>query len=248
MLYFANGQEATINGKAIEGKAGDTVKAYGTCNRCNGSGHYSYCQMYGTTCFGCGGRGETVQKRKLYTKEQIEKKEARAEAKRAAKIAEAEAKRVAFWDEIKFDAELTAAYKWADEFNYDERAPRSLHIVSDILGRHRRWGKVSTAQRNLVVKLHAQELEKLEKAPVEAGKRTIEGKVLGIKEVETDFGVTDKMRVECANGDVVYGTVPKKILEVVEVGSVVRFVATVTPSNDNGFGFFSRPSKAEVVN
>jgi hypothetical protein len=26
------------------------------CGRCGGSGHYSYCSMYGTTCFGCRGR------------------------------------------------------------------------------------------------------------------------------------------------------------------------------------------------
>lgn len=34
-----------------------------TCGRCAGSGHYSYCQMYGTTCFGCGGRGYKLTKR-----------------------------------------------------------------------------------------------------------------------------------------------------------------------------------------
>ena len=33
------------------------------CNRCGGSGQYSYCQMHGTRCFGCGGRGEQLTKR-----------------------------------------------------------------------------------------------------------------------------------------------------------------------------------------
>lgn len=28
------------------------------CSRCGGSGHYSYCQMYGTRCFKCGGSGK----------------------------------------------------------------------------------------------------------------------------------------------------------------------------------------------
>jgi len=28
-----------------------------TCGRCGGSGHYSFCQQHGTTCFGCNGRG-----------------------------------------------------------------------------------------------------------------------------------------------------------------------------------------------
>jgi hypothetical protein len=28
------------------------------CGRCGGSGHYSYCQMWGTTCFKCQGSGK----------------------------------------------------------------------------------------------------------------------------------------------------------------------------------------------
>lgn len=31
---------------------------YDTCGRCGGCGQYSYCQMHGTTCFGCGGSGK----------------------------------------------------------------------------------------------------------------------------------------------------------------------------------------------
>jgi hypothetical protein len=34
-----------------------------TCTRCGGSGHYSYCQMHGTTCFGCAGSGKMLTKR-----------------------------------------------------------------------------------------------------------------------------------------------------------------------------------------
>lgn len=33
------------------------------CSRCGGSGHYSYCQMYGTVCFKCGGKGGVLTKR-----------------------------------------------------------------------------------------------------------------------------------------------------------------------------------------
>lgn len=33
------------------------------CGRCGGSGHYSYCSMYGTTCFQCLGRKECLTKR-----------------------------------------------------------------------------------------------------------------------------------------------------------------------------------------
>jgi hypothetical protein len=34
-----------------------------TCGRCGGSGHYSYCQSWGTTCFGCSGKGIVYSKR-----------------------------------------------------------------------------------------------------------------------------------------------------------------------------------------
>lgn len=33
------------------------------CSRCYGSGSFSYCQRYGTTCFRCGGKKETLTKR-----------------------------------------------------------------------------------------------------------------------------------------------------------------------------------------
>lgn len=34
-----------------------------TCTRCGGSGHYSYCERYGTTCLKCAGKGEHLTKR-----------------------------------------------------------------------------------------------------------------------------------------------------------------------------------------
>ncbi len=34
-----------------------------TCSRCGGSGNYSYCQRWGTTCFKCSGSGKTYTKR-----------------------------------------------------------------------------------------------------------------------------------------------------------------------------------------
>lgn len=33
------------------------------CSRCAGTGHYSYCSMYGTRCFKCSGRTWTLTKR-----------------------------------------------------------------------------------------------------------------------------------------------------------------------------------------
>lgn len=36
-----------------------------TCGRCGGSGHYSYCERYGTRCFKCHGSGVVYTKRGL---------------------------------------------------------------------------------------------------------------------------------------------------------------------------------------
>lgn len=43
------------------------TQAYETkvCGRCGGTGQYSYCQMYGTRCFGCSGKGKVYTRRGL---------------------------------------------------------------------------------------------------------------------------------------------------------------------------------------
>lgn len=50
-----------------------------TCSRCGGSGHYSRCQMYGTTCFGCAGKGDVATKLSKKTLEQVKAKIAAGE-------------------------------------------------------------------------------------------------------------------------------------------------------------------------
>ena len=42
-----------------------------SCNRCGGSGSYSYCQRYGSVCFGCGGNGKQLTKKAKYAKKRI---------------------------------------------------------------------------------------------------------------------------------------------------------------------------------
>lgn len=43
-----------------------------TCTRCDGTGHYSYCQMHGTRCFKCGGNGWTYTARGQAAREYYE--------------------------------------------------------------------------------------------------------------------------------------------------------------------------------
>lgn len=42
--------------------AAKLVYEHVTCSRCGGSGTYSYCSMYGSTCFKCGGRKRVPSK------------------------------------------------------------------------------------------------------------------------------------------------------------------------------------------
>ena len=69
---------------------------------------------------------------------------------------------------------------------------------------------------------------------------------MAVKIVETDFGDTAKMLVQHNDGWKVWGTVPGNFRDV--KGENVRFEARVIISNDDPkFGFYSRPTKAEVV-
>lgn len=70
------------------------------------------------------------------------------------------------------------------------------------------------------------------------GRLTVDGLVLSIKEVETQFGWATKLLIDCG-GFRLYGTQPSGLDAV--VGGTVRFVATVQPK-EVGFGFYSRPT------
>ncbi len=50
----------TTEANAIRRAAG--LRILPACGRCGGCGHYSYNQINGTTCFGCGGSGQVAPK------------------------------------------------------------------------------------------------------------------------------------------------------------------------------------------
>ena len=99
------------------------------------------------------------------------------------------------------------------------------------------------------------------------GRQVIEGVVKSAKWVDTTAGYREistlKMTVEMDGGQRVYGTVPAAILDALTGGVIsggdaprderlkgrrVEFTATVEVSdNDPAFGFYSRPSKASLV-
>lgn len=85
--------------------------------------------------------------------------------------------------------------------------------------------------------------------PVPVGRVRITGTVTTIKNVESDYGTTVKIRVMSDEGWAVWGTAARALLdEGIDRGDKVTFMATIERSRDDEkFGFFSRPSKAEVV-
>lgn len=107
------------------------------------------------------------------------------------------------------------------------------------------------------------EQAKAERTPVPVTEKriTITGVVLGFRTVESEYGVTEKMRVLDDRGFVVYGTVPTalagtyvhdeqgaRIVDEAGVGDRVRFDARVEVSRDDEtFGFYSRPTKAALL-
>lgn len=82
-------------------------------------------------------------------------------------------------------------------------------------------------------------------AAIEEGRYEVTGLVVSNKVVETVYGHQNKLLVETATKNKLYGTCPNKIVDA-KPGDKVVFTATVT-AKEVGFGFYSRPSKARLV-
>jgi hypothetical protein len=99
-----------------------------------------------------------------------------------------------------------------------------------------------------------EEAKQLEDAPLLAdGRQTIEGIIVSEKYTETVYGRQHKMLVKMDDGNKVFGTMPDSIEHAVydteretAVGMRIKFDAKVEPKEDH-FGFYSRPTKAQVV-
>jgi hypothetical protein len=81
--------------------------------------------------------------------------------------------------------------------------------------------------------------------PVPTGKVTVEGLVVNTAVKHNDYGTRYVMTVMLDNGARVWGTIPSK-LDVYE-GDRVRFSALVEASDKPDFGFYKRPTKAQVI-
>ena len=138
---------------------------------------------------------------------------------------------------------------WSSLSYKDTKKAKDAIKIHDILTSVRRWGEPTEKQRaavnRLVESLTAPEREVV---PVPEGKGIqITGEVISVKIKYSQYGEQLKMLVEDDRGFRVWGSVPKKISDV-EKGNRVTFRASVERSlDDAGFGFYKRPTKAEII-
>ena len=126
-----------------------------------------------------------------------------------------------------------------------EWAKNSSGVPLDLYNNLLKWGSLTDSQLKFLTNLYEDTL--VTKQPCPIGKVTIEGVVLKIKSVLTQFGYTNKMIVESEQGYRVYGSIPGTV-DYPEIGTKIRFNATVERSKDDStFGFFKRPTQATIL-
>lgn len=235
----------------------------GRCDHC-GAGPLRYIVIFvhhpsgklvtvGTRCAGVLGLASKSERERRELAEQARRREA-----------------LATW--LAADADNQAAY---DFLNETVAAGRYGYggFYHDLLHKANRWGNLSEKQVAAALRgrdrdaafaeRRAAEQAALEGvAPLAEGRREITGEVVSTKWQESDYGDTLKMLVREDDGNKVWGTVPGVLSEdhfdeatqtwtnrlETLVGSRVTFKAQVTRSNDDEhFGFFKRPTQAQVV-
>lgn len=83
-----------IIGEPFDRNGKPYVKVRGVCQRCGGSGHYSYNQMDGTRCYGCRGTGYATISVRWYTDNQRAAMDRAAEKRAEAAKIKKEARRI----------------------------------------------------------------------------------------------------------------------------------------------------------
>ncbi len=164
-------------------------------------------------------------------------------------------------------ANAAASQAWGDrnEAAYDTGSSanhfgfaRPNSFLSDLLHKLNRYGSLSERQvaaalrsverdAEFAARRAAQAAEVADAGPLVEGRRHIAGVIVSLKTQQSDYGTQFKMLVREDDGNKVWGTEPASISGC-EKGQRVELTATVTRSDrDEHFGFFSRPSKAIII-
>ena len=167
--------------------------------------------------------------------------------------------------EEQFRARFPEVAKFLDEIDDTEQ----MYFLKSVKGSLERWGSLTDPQANAVQKIMKKREEYLarkiqeaiehaddpEPEPLEEGRYVIEGVVLKDEWKVNAYGERHVMTVKMDDGNKVWGTVPRDIAYSAKLqgddplkGHRVRFTARVEKSDrDEHFGFFSKPTKGEVL-
>jgi len=148
--------------------------------------------------------------------------------------------------------------------------------VIDLVAKLVQYGSLSEKQQAFVASLlkrierrpeieaqRAAEAAAAEPVPVTKERVVIRGRILTVRDQESDYGVVTKILVRHDDGYKLWGTMPSGLRghcarvtdtdfvdadKGAKVGDTVEFSAKIQPSpNDPKFGFFSRPTCAKIV-
>lgn len=259
------------NGAAVKPEAVRNIKSedradarvWEPCGRCSGTGYVWATHVEGGRCFACHtARGRHVIK-PCYSAEKLAKLVATAEKKAAKKAAAEEAKKLArlnkaialvgdnLWVDIKeFALPISTSSNYWDLSKNDKLIVELYNDATGTRGLSEKAADLLVKVWGNKVKWAAERAERdANSADVEEGRYIVTGTILSTKVGESDFGTTYKMLVDC--GDFrVFGSIPAAIrrehgLESL-TGRTITFTGTFK-AKEKGFGFFSRPSKAELA-
>lgn len=233
-----------------------------SCMKCGGAGGSQHWPGY--TCWRCSGNGMDPTYRAWilpasWSVEQCIEWDEKRLAKNARASERARARKQAALDlaVTEFMAEQDAVVAEKLQVIMDLPIEDRHEIANDIIWKLRRYASISAAQIELVFKVQAEHDERLaqeendERPELAEGRYVVEGLVISTKAKDSQYGTQYKMLVELADGNRVFGTIPRSLDDQVwatrsEV--TVQFTAAVQVSKDDEhFGFFSRPTKATVI-
>lgn len=224
----------------------DTGRTSSSCQFCNTGIRYLFklesadkkVFIVGSDCIYKTNDTTLVKTVKKARREIIRKK---AEEERQKKYEDAKAQREQILKEkienfYKENETITYVFDWAKN---------STGTPLNIINKVNTWGNLTEKQIELLCSLYY-DAHKI-KTPCPKGKVTIEGTIVSLKWQDYMLKPTQKMLVETKEGFRVFGTVPGNLEKLVK-GDRVRFVATVNSSHqDETFGFYTRPTKAEYL-
>jgi hypothetical protein len=227
----------------------DTVKLDGgnpvvwvACNRCGGTGKHWAHHVERGICFGCGGGKGTY--RGLQGMAASRRATAKRNAKRATEYREGPRRNAAAARAIlAANAGLAVALR------------TNTNITRSFSRQLARKGTLSEKQIATAYKVATDQVQraadKIAEAAAECdvpeGRHTVTGVIVSLKDQPGyAYNTTDyKMLVKC-DGYRLFGSVPTSILRNLDIGDTVTFAAALEPK-EKGFGFYKRPTKAEVT-